>query len=144
MLDLLQQFKICDESGSHNLQKSEFTKALKQANLNLSDPEIEELFKEFDINNSNSISYDEFMNMIVPDLNERRKNVVIAAFNKIDLDKSGIIELNELKSFFNTRNNPEVSLGKKTEEDVYTDFIQTFRNHHNITSGIRDKRVTLE
>ena len=144
MLDLLQQFKICDESGSHNLQKSEFTKALKQANLNLSDPEIEELFKEFDINNSNSISYDEFMNMIVPDLNERRKNVVIAAFNKIDLDKSGIIELNELKSFFNTRNNPEVSLGKKTEEDIYTDFIQTFRNHHNITSGIRDKRVTLE
>ena len=144
MLDLLQQFKICDGSGSHNLQNQEFTKALKQANLNLTDPEIQELFKELDINNSNSINYDEFMNLIVPNLNERRKNVVIAAFNKIDLDKSGIIELNELKSFFNTRNNPEVTLGKKTEEDVYTDFIQTFRTHHNITSGIRDKRVTLE
>ena len=144
MLDLLQQFKICDGSGNHNLQKPEFTKALKQANLNLSESEIEELFKEFDINNSNSINYDEFMNIIIPDLNERRKNVIIAAFNKIDLDKSGIIELNELKSFFNTRNNPEVSLGKKSEEDVYTDFIQTFRTHHNITSGIRDKRVTLE
>ena len=144
MLDLLQQFKICDGSGNHNLQKPEFTKALKQSNLNLSESEIEELFKEFDINNSNSINYDEFMNLIIPDLNERRKNVIIAAFNKIDLDKSGIIELNELKSFFNTRNNPEVSLGKKSEEDVYTDFIQTFRTHHNITSGIRDKRVTLE
>ena len=144
ILSLSQQFKICDDDGSHKLEKPEFTKAIKQANLDISDKEINNLFNEFDVNNSGKISYDEFMKLIITDLNERRKNVVLAAFNRIDLDKSGIIELNEIKSFFNTRNNPEVALGKKTEEEVFDEFIQTFKTHHNITSGIRDKRVTLE
>ena len=68
--------------------------------------------------------------------------VVKAAFNKIDLDKSGVVELNEVKRWFNTKNNPQVLSGEITEEDLYSHFIETFGNHHNLYSGIRDKRVT--
>lgn len=34
--------------------------------------------------------------------------------------------------------------GRKTEEDVYGEFIETFETHHNIKKGIRNRRVTRE
>jgi Ca2+-binding EF-hand superfamily protein len=43
---------------------------------------------------------------LLGNLNERREAVVRAAFNKLDIDKSGVVELNEVKSFYNTKNNP--------------------------------------
>jgi Ca2+-binding EF-hand superfamily protein len=79
---------------------------------------------------------------ILGEMNERRVAVVRAAFNKIDLDKSGVVELNEVKRWYNTKNNPQVLSGEITEEDLYSRFIETFGNHHNLYSGIRDKRVT--
>jgi hypothetical protein len=97
----------------------------------------------FEIDNSNNIDYIEFLSELIGDSNKKRKNVVISAFNKLDLDKSEIVELNEVKTLFNTKNNPLVLKGEKTEEEIYSEFIETFPSHHNITSGIRNKRVTL-
>lgn len=65
-------------------------------------------------------------------MNDIRKKVVLQAFDKLDLDKSGIIELNEVKSLYTAKNNKDVLSGKKTEEDVYGEFIETFETHHNI------------
>ena len=65
-------------------------------------------------------------------MNDIRKKVVLQAFDKLNLDKSGIIELNEVKSLYTAKNNKDVLSGKKTEEDVYGEFIETFETHHNI------------
>ena len=70
-------------------------------------------------------------------MNDIRKKVVLQAFDKLDLDKSGIIELNEVKSLYNAKNNKDVLSGRKTEEDVYGEFIETLK--HIIIS----KRVSV-
>ena len=141
-LSLARQFKIIDENGNKTIDFSEFSKGVKNAGLKVPPEALEELFQSFDYDNSGSISYDEFMVKILGEMNERRIAVVKAAFNKIDLDKSGVVELNEVKRWYNTKNNPQVLNGEITEEDLYSRFIETFGNHHNLYSGIRDKRVT--
>ena len=142
VLSLARQFKIIDENGNKTIDFSEFCKGIKNAGLKVPPEVLEELFQSFDYDNSGAISYDEFMVRILGEMNERRIAVVKAAFNKIDLDKSGVVELNEVKRWFNTKNNPQVLSGEITEEDLYSHFIETFGNHHNLYSGIRDKRVT--
>ena len=142
VLSLARQFKIIDENGNKVIDFHEFTRGIKNAGLKVPPEVLEELFQSFDYDNSGSISYDEFMVKILGEMNERRIAVVRAAFNKIDIDKSGVVELNEIKRWYNTKNNPQVLSGEITEEDLYSRFIETFGNHHNLYSGIRDKRVT--
>ena len=142
VLSLARQFKIIDENGNKVIDFHEFTRGIKNAGLKVPPEVLEELFQSFDYDNSGAISYDEFMVRILGEMNERRIAVVKAAFNKIDIDKSGVVELNEIKRWYNTKNNPQVLNGEITEEDLYSRFIETFGNHHNLYSGIRDKRVT--
>ena len=144
LFNLVRQFKIFDDNKNSTLDYSEFSKAFKVSNLDIPDNEIKNLFQMFDINNTGYIDYIEFLGELVGDLNERRKNVILSAFSKLDLDKSGIVELNEVKTLFNTRNNPLVLNGEKSEEEIYSEFIETFQTHHNITSGIKNKRVSLD
>ena len=142
VLTLARQFKILDENGNKTLDFGEFCKGMKNAGLNIPEDVLQELFNDFDYDGSGMISYDEFMVKILGNLNSRREAVVRAAFNKLDLDKSGVVELNEVKRFYNTKNNPHVLNGEINEEQLYAHFIETFGNHHNLYSGIRDKRVT--
>ena len=41
-------------------------------------------------------------------MNEKRKEIVLKAFDKLDLDKSGKIELSEIKSLYNVKNHKDV------------------------------------
>ena len=142
ILTLARQLKIIDENGNKTIDLGEFSRGIKGAGLDIPKDVLQDLFNEFDYDGSGFISYDEFMVKLLGNLNSRREAVVRAAFNKIDLDKSGIIELNEIKNFYNTKNNPQVLNGEINEEQLYSHFIETFGNHHNLYSGIRDKRVT--
>jgi len=141
-LTLARQFKIIDENGNKTIDFGEFCKGMKNAGLDIPEDVLQELFNDFDYDDSGFISYDEFLVKLLGNLNERREAVVRAAFNKLDVDKSGVVELNEVKSFYNTKNNPQVLNGEINEEQLYAHFIETFGNHHNLFSGIRDKRVT--
>ena len=144
IIGLARQFKIFDDNNSKRLEYPEFVKAIKDYKVNLNDNEIKVLFGLFDRDGSGFVDYDEFLRQIRGEMNDARKKVVLQAFDKLDIDKSGIIELNDVKSLYNAKNNKEVLSGKKTEEDVYGEFIETFETHHNIKKGIRDRRVTRE
>lgn len=144
LIGLARQFKIFDDNNSKTLEFDEFAKAIKDYKVDLSPNEVKVLFGIFDRDGSGFIDYDEFLRQIRGEMNDVRKKVVLQAFDKLDLDKSGIVELNEIKSLYNAKNNKDVLSGKKTEEEVYGEFIETFETHHNIKKGIRDRRVTRE
>ena len=142
VLTLARQFKIMDENGNKTLDFGEFRRGIRNSGLDIPDKVLEELFNEFDYDGSGFISHDEFMVKLLGNLNARREAVVRAAFDKLDIDKSGFVDLNEIKTFYNTKNSPQVLNGEIDEEKLYAHFIETFGNHHNLYSGIRDKRVT--
>ena len=62
----------------------------------------------------------------------------------MDVDQSGIVEINDIKQLYNVKNNREVREGRKTEEDIYGEFLETFELHHNLRKGCRDRRVTKD
>ena len=102
------------------------------------------VFQTFDRDNSGLVDYDEFLRALRGEMSERRKKLVMQVYDKLDIDKSGIIDINDIKYTYNVKNHPDVKSGKKSEEDVYGEFLETFETHHNINKGSRDKRVTRE
>ena len=144
LISLKRQFKLLDENNSKTLDFNEFSNALKEFKINLLNDEITSLFNSFDKNGNGVIEYNEFINQLRGPMNQKRKDIVTKAFNKLDIDKSGFIDLEEIKHNYNAKNNPEVKTGKKTEEEVYTEFMDTFKANHILKTGPRSKRVTFE
>mmetsp|Transcript_111403 Transcript_111403/g.239974 ORF Transcript_111403/g.239974 Transcript_111403/m.239974 type:complete len:98 (+) Transcript_111403:302-595(+) len=71
-------------------------------------------------------------------LNERRAAMVKRCFAVMDVDGSGQIDSKDLKGIFNASENPEVIQKKKTEEEVFKEFLQSFEgtrgNHDGVIS----------
>ena len=144
IISLGTQFKAFDANNSKTLDYEEFTNALKEYKIELDDDEILKIFNQFDENGDGIIEYEEFIKELRGPLNAKRKAVVTQAFNKLDIDKSGFIDMNEIKHSYSAKNHPDVRQGKRTEEDVYTEFMETFQSNHLLKTGPRLKRITYE
>jgi len=79
---------------------------LKENGHTLSPSEFERVFKYFDKNNDGKISYDEFLVVLRGSLNVRRKGLVDLAFNKLDRDGSGFVDINDLVGVYSVESHP--------------------------------------
>ena len=78
-------------------------------------------------------------------MNSLRRNLAEKAFKIMDKDKSGVLEINDLKGVYNAKFHPDVKSGKKTEDEILTEFLDTFESHFAITHpGQRDGKITQE
>ncbi len=116
MIGLGKSFRIMDDNNSRSLCKREFLKAMKDYMLGFSDQEIQTLFAYFDADRSGEVDYDEFIRQLRGPMNASRKKIVMQAFNKIDKDKSGYIEIVDIKGIYNGKKHPDVISGKKPED----------------------------
>jgi len=51
------------------------------------------------------------------------------AFKKIDRDNSGVLDIRDIKGTYNAKMHPDVKAGKKTEDEVLMEFLDTFEVH---------------
>lgn len=84
------------------------------------------MFGAFDRDGSGTIDYDEFVRGVRGPMNKFRVEIVKKAFKKIDRDGSGILDLNDIKGVYNASRHPDVKSGKKTEDEVLGEFLETF------------------
>ena len=66
-------------------------------------------------------------------MNESRKRVVKQVFDKFDKDGNGVINIDDLKGVYTADKHPDVLSGKKTEDDILLEFLDTFEEHHSIS-----------
>jgi hypothetical protein len=43
-----------------------------------------------------------------------------------------VIDINDIKGVYNASRHPDVKSGKKTEDEVLGEFIETFEQHHSL------------
>ena len=108
MVGLQRIFKIMDDDGSKTLSYPEFSKAVRDFKVGISEENIPILFDAFDSNHDGTINYDEFLRSIRGDLNDFRKGLVEKAFRKIDKDGSGYLEISDIKDTYNASKHPDV------------------------------------
>lgn len=70
--------------------------------------------------------------MMRGDLTPLRVSLVKKAYAKLDRDGSGVVDINDIRGLYNGSRHPDVLSGKKTEDQVLTEFLETFEMHHNI------------
>eukprot|EP00347_Sterkiella_histriomuscorum_P017814 403347883 len=137
-------FKIMDDNESKTLDRQEFTKAMRDYRITQDQDEVNTIFKIFDRDGNGEINYDEFLRTIVGKMNDRRRNMVTLAFKKFDADGNGCINIEDLKGRYNAKMHPDVKMGKKSEEDVLYEFLDTFEQHYSLSNpGARDRTITL-
>ena len=143
ILGLARQFKIFDDNNSGTLDLPELTKAIKDFRVDISPNEIKILFNIIDSDQTGEVSYDEFLREIRGDMNKFRTDLVDKAFSKLDTNGSGVVDMDEIKKLYNCKKHPDVINGKKTEDEVYTEFMETFQLHAALKGkGIKDREIS--
>ena len=66
----------------------------------------------FDPDGNGQINYDEFLRGVMGEMNQRRQAIVKKAFAVIDSDKSGVLDINDIKGRYNAKKHPDVIAGK--------------------------------
>ena len=108
--------------------------------IGLSDRQCEQVFRIFDRDNSGEISYEEFLRTIRGSMNQFRENIARKAFKILDKDGSGVIDINDVRQNYNAKNHPDVKAGKKTEDEILCEFLDTFEDHYCDVAGQGDSR----
>jgi Ca2+-binding EF-hand superfamily protein len=138
-------FRQMDEDSSNTLSLREFIKALEDYRIYINPEQQSTIFRLFDQDGNGEINYEEFIFGVVGQMNKRRECVVMAAFSKLDIDNSGTLQIDEVKSTYNAKAHPDVASGKKTEDDALYEFLDSF-DQHLITSkdSLKDRSVSLK
>jgi len=145
IVGMRRQFKIMDDNNSGALDINEFRKGIKDFQVDIDPKDVDNLFKAFDINNNGDIDYDEFIRVVVGPMNQFRVQLCMKAFNKIDKNMDGVLTVEDIKGTYDASRHPDVKSGKKTEDEILREFLETFEMHHNVLNGFdSDGKVTKE
>lgn len=108
--------------------------------IGMNERQTGKLFDIFDRDGSGEISYDEFLRMVRGEMNDMRKALAKKAYNIMDKDKSGTLDINDIRQTYNAKQHPDVKAGKKTEDEILSEFLDTFEDHHADIKGNADSR----
>ena len=85
--------------------------------------ELQALFKYYDLNGDGCVSYEEFLNGLRDELNQRRKNMVLKAFAMMDKDGSGIITVKDICGIYDVSRNPDFIEKRLTKDQILMNFL---------------------
>jgi len=136
-------FKIMDDDRSGYLDQAECAKAIHDLRIDMTPEECHRVSKVFDRRGDGKIDYDEFLWGVRGEMNDFRKGMCMKAFAVLDQDHSNLITIDDIKHTYNAKKHPDVIQGKKTEDEILYDFLETFDTHHqNTKEDMKDANVT--
>ena len=143
LMSIRRTFMLIDENSDKRIQFSEFEKMFKRYRFNLSQTEINNLFNYFDKDGSGYIDYGEFIGGILGDLSKFRKDILKQVFDKLDKDETGTITVGQLREAYNPKEHPLVRQGKRSEDEILGDFIDSLEYHFSLLNEKNDENVDV-
>ena len=123
---LASKLKSKEDKLRKTITFQDFQNSILETNINIDTNSIFDFYNSLDLCDLNVISTDEILRIIRGNLSEERKNIIIDAFVKIDFNRKGFTEITYLKSIYNSSQHPEVKMGRKTENEIFGEFVYTF------------------
>lgn len=119
-------FRIFDDDGNRQISKNEFRNGVADYGCFLEPHEVEHIFNQFDSDSSGAIDFDELLYHLRPPMVEKRKRLVMMAFQKLDKTGDGIITVEDLRGVYDVRQHPKYQSGEWTEDQCLLKFLDTF------------------
>jgi len=134
-------FRICDRNRNGRLDREEFQKCIMLNKLPLDREEADLLFRTFDQDRSNEISYEEFLKELRGRLKPVRRALVVRVFDVLDRmgGGKGYLTADSIKDVYSTSKHPKVISGAMTKQEALNEFLHMFEG----SKGNRDGVVTL-
>ncbi|KAL4437701.1 hypothetical protein ABPG74_012376 [Tetrahymena malaccensis] len=118
-IDKLQAvFHAIDENGNGQLSLDELLTGMArfQSGANkFSEEELTEIFNKMDGDNSGEVSQEEFIHAFAEQFSIKNKNMILQAFQQLDQDGRGLVNLDEFKDLLQNGNLP---LGEVSVEQI--------------------------
>ena len=62
-------------------------------------------------------------------MNNKRVALVRQAFKILDKSGDGVVDITDIRGVYNAKMHPDVKSGKKTEDEILGEFLDTFEIH---------------
>ena len=105
-----------DRSGKWSLR--DMMDGLRDYGIPYTEKEITAFYSYLDVDRLQAVSFDSFFIFIKGELSQNRKMLVNLAFDKVDVDNSNEITVDDIGTFYDATMHPEVMSGKKTVDQV--------------------------
>jgi Ca2+-binding EF-hand superfamily protein len=122
---LLKNFLLADTDKSGFLNREEFESLLNKSGIFLSRMDITYLMRFFDKNKDGKISFNEFYETLVPELNNRRLGIVKQVWDVLS-GGQGTVKVEDLYRSYNSANHPQVASGEKSEREILDRVLKVF------------------
>jgi Ca2+-binding EF-hand superfamily protein len=120
-------FRIADDNNDRVIDLvNELPKLMGDIGVILNKTELNELIRLLDRDGSGSISYDEFLYQMAPPLNEERIRWINKAFDKLDVDGSGVVNIADLEAVHNPKASELVRMGKTTANAIFANLLKSY------------------
>jgi Ca2+-binding EF-hand superfamily protein len=123
MRSLGRAFRIYDSNGDGTLSPAELKAGLQNFGLSLPATTLTMVIDAADKSRDGKIEYGEFIRTLRGGMNDKRKALVGMAFNQLDRDGSGIVDMVDMKAAYNPLSHPYVKAGRMTAQQALRDFM---------------------
>ena len=134
--DLRNIFKEFDHSNKGVISKEDFKEQLEKIYGEIITNELaDEVFEQLDLDNSGSISYNEFITSVIGNRKNMTEERLENAFKMLDKDNNGLLSIDEIKSYFGGENEIWKEVLKDVDENG--DGQIDFKEFHKIMAGLK-------
>ena len=126
---LLQFKRSLLNKGVQFFNIDDFTEFVDELRTNMPKNVVYKIFSALKRESEENVDIVELWKRVLGAVNTARTDKVYEVFDSLDKNLDGFVLLDELKSKFNARLHPDCKKDNKSEDEVYTDFIDSFETH---------------
>ena len=147
IFSFLRRLSLYDFNHSSMISLENFLYISSSCNINIPFEELQIIFNFFDKENKGSINYNILIFTILGKISPIRESAIKNLYEKFNKDSNGNISLSEIKLLFQASNHPDVINGKRTQGEIYGEFldnIETYKEYLENMRGIYTNNFSLE
>ena len=116
-------FRALDDNRNPQVDMQELMWGLKDFDVHLDEEQAKSILNTFDRDGSGTVSFDELLRALRGDLSDARIHCIKQAYDKLDVNKDGLVKLDDIAKIYDVSKHPDVIARKLTPEEAYKQFM---------------------